>query len=430
MAQPVRIVIVGGGIAGILLATRLGDQLGRTGRARITLIDSSPTHIWKPMLHTIAAGTRDVQQQQVIYLAHAREHGFTYQPGEMIGLDRSRRLVRLAEIRTPEGEVILDPRTVEYDVLALSLGSRANDFGVPGVKEHCHFIDSQKQAEAFNVALRTRVFRSVAKDEALRVAIVGAGATGVELSAELSRLLEVASSYGDPAVRERLSLTLLESGSRVLTSFPSEISARSQRQLEHIGFRVLTSTRVTAAEANGFRHDEGALTEADLMVWAAGVKAPDFMSHLGGLETNRSNQIVVGAGLQSSRDDRVFALGDCASLTVAGHERPLAPTAQVATQQAEHLSRHLPGWLAGKPIPDFAFHDFGSLVSLSDYNAFGTLGRFGFFRGGFIRGRFAQLSHAMLYRRHQQALHGMRKATLLWAAEQINGLVQPKIRLA
>jgi NADH dehydrogenase len=192
---------------------------------------------------------------------------------------------------------------------------------------------------------------------------------------------------------------------------------------------VLTSTRVISAETGGFRYDSGMLAEADLMVWAAGVKAPDFMSDLGGLETNRSNQIVVSARLQSTRDDHVFAVGDCASLTPAGHERPLAPTAQVATQQAEHLANHLPGWLAGKPLPDFIFRDFGSLVSLSDYDAFGTLGRFGFFQGGFIRGRLAQLSHAMLYRRHQKALHGFRKATLLWSTEQINGLVQPKIRL-
>src|ERR1700681_2254071 len=103
MSQAVRIVIAGGGIAGILLATKLGDQLGRSGRATVTLIDRSPTHIWKPMLHTIAAGTRDVQQQQVIYLAHARDHGFSYRPGEMCGLDRSARSVQLAELRTPDG---------------------------------------------------------------------------------------------------------------------------------------------------------------------------------------------------------------------------------------------------------------------------------------------------------------------------------------
>ena len=428
MSQPVQIVIAGGGIAGILLATRLGDQLGRSGRAAVTLIDSSQTHIWKPMLHTIAAGTRDVQQQQVVYLAHAREHGFTYLPGEVRGLDRELRRVELGEIRTPEGEVIIEPRTVDYDVLVMSLGSRANDFGMPGVKANCHFIDSQHQAENFNRVLRNHVLRSVAKDEALRVAVVGAGATGVELSAELSRLLEIASRYGDPSMRSRLSLTLLEGGPRVLPAFPPQISDSSQQQLERIGFRVMTSTQVTSADANGFRHNDS-FVEADLMVWAAGIKAADFVSNLAGLETNRSNQLIVDTTLQTTRDDHVFAIGDCASLTPEGHERPLPPTAQVATQQAEHLARHLPRWLEGKPLPEFVFRDFGSLVTLSDYNAFGTVGRFGLFKGGIIRGRAAHLGHAWLYRRHQKALHGVSKATLLWTAEQINGLVRPKVRL-
>ena len=81
-------------------------------------------------------------------------------------------------------------------------------------------------------------------------------------------------------------------------------------------------------------------------------------------------------------------------------------------------------------MPPFRFRDLGELVSLSDYNAFGTLGRFGFFKGGFIKGRFAQLSHALLYRQHQLSLHGPRRAALLWMAERINGLVQPSIRIS
>lgn len=424
-----RIVIVGGGIAGLLLATRLGDTLGRSGRAQVTLIDRNATHIWKPMLHTIAAGTRDVQQQQVIYLAHAREHGFDYQPGEMEGLERDARVVRLAELRAASGEVVIGARTIEYDVLVLALGSRANDFGTPGVLEHCHFIDSQKQAEVFNDALRIRTFQSVIANRPLRVSIVGAGATGVELAAELSRLLELAASYGDPDIRSRLNLTLYESAPRILAAFPPAVSESGEAQLRRIGFNVQTGTRVAAAGPEGFTLADGRTQPADLMVWAAGVKGPDFLGRLDGIAANRSNQLSIRPTLQTLDDDRIFALGDCSTLTLPGAERPLAPTAQVATQQARFLVRHLPDWLASGKLPDFEYHDRGALVSLSDYNAFGTLGKFGFFRGGFIKGRFAQLSHAMLYRQHQQALHGFRRATLLWTAERINGFVQPRIRL-
>lgn len=425
-----RVVIVGGGIAGILLATKLGHQ-ARAGHALdVTLLDKSPTHIWKPMLHTIAAGTRDVNQQQVSFIAHAAAHGYTYQPGEMCGLDRNRKRIELAELRAPNGELVLPSRSIDYDVLVLALGSRANDFGTPGVTDHAHFIDSQAQATRFNDILRARLFRSIARDEAFRVAIVGAGATGVELSAEMSRLLEIASGYGDPTVRERLELTLIESGPRVLAAFPPSISEQTESVLTKMGFRVMTSTRVTGAAEGGYRHDDDRFVPADLMVWAAGVKAPDFMSGLAGLDTTRSNQVIVGPTLQSHVDEAVFAVGDCASLQLDGEARPLPPTAQVATQQAEHLAAALPGWFEGRALPPFAYRNFGSLVSLAEYDAFGTLGQFGLFKGGNIRGRLAQLSHAMLYRRHQQALHGFGRASLLWAAERLNGLAQPKIRLA
>ncbi|MDR5777567.1 MULTISPECIES: NAD(P)/FAD-dependent oxidoreductase [unclassified Caballeronia] len=430
MKKPVRILIVGGGIGGLLLATKLGRRFRQSADASVTLVDSSATHIWKPMLHTIAAGTRDVHQQQVSYVAHAKDHGYAYYPGAMCGLDRRKKRIILEELRTPDGELVLSSRTLDYDVLVLALGSRANDFGTPGAQAHCHFIDTQKQAERFNEILRARLFRSVARNETFRVAIVGGGATGVELAAELSRLLEVASGYGDPTIRKRLELTLIESGARVLSSFPSKISVSSEELLKKMGFRVLTSTRVSGVEKRGFCYGDGERVPADLMVWAAGVKAPDFLHEISGLETTRSNQLVVRPTLQTTRDDHIFALGDCSSLKSRDADRPLAPTAQVATQQAEYLARALPTWLVGKPVSEFSYHNLGALVSLANYDAFGTLGQFGFFKGGFIHGRLAQLSHAELYRRHQRAVHGVGKAALLWGAEQLNRLAQPKIRLA
>jgi len=425
-----KILIVGGGVAGLTLATKLGKQMGRSDRAEVTLVDRSPTHIWKPMLHALAAGTWDAQQQQVSFLAHARAHHFIYQPGDICNIDRDAREVTLAPITLPGGEVLVQQRTLHYDVLVMAIGSRANDFGTPGVVEHCHFIDSQIQADTFNQTLRARVLRSVVANETLHVAIVGAGATGVELCAELSHLLELAAHYGDKHIRQRLNLTLIESAPRILAAFPERISASSAEQLRRIGVEVHVNTRVVAAEAEGLRLGDGRLLPAELMVWAAGVKAADWLAQLPGLQATRANQLLIGPTLQTLTDPSIFAIGDCASLNAQENGKPLPPTAQVANQQAEHLARHLGRWLDGTALPPFVFRDMGSLVSLSDYNAFGTLGKFGFFRGGFLKGSFAQASHAYLYRRQQIGLHGLRRAGVMWLAETLNKLVRPPIRMS
>ena len=425
-----KVLIIGGGVAGLTLATKLGDQLGRSGKAEITLVDRSPTHIWKPMLHALAAGTWDAQQQQVSFLPHARRHCFNFQPGDICGLNRSSRTVTLAPFTLASGEVVVEQRTLEYDVLVLAIGSRANDFDTPGVAETCHFIDSQVQADAFNEMLRARLLRCVVEKETLRVAIVGGGATGVELCAELSRLLDLASNYGDNELRQRLHLTLIESAPRILAAFPERISASSAEQLRGIGVDIHVDTRVVSAEPSGFRLGDGRLLPAELMVWAAGVKAADFLARLPDISTTRTNQVLVRPTLQSEEDPNIFAIGDCASFVPTDGGKPLPPTAQVANQQAEHLSRHLGQWLEGAALPPFVFRDMGSLVSLSNYNAFGTLGKFGFFRGAFLQGNFAQASHAFLYRRQQVGLHGLCRASLMWLAEALNKLVRPPIRLS
>jgi NADH:ubiquinone reductase (H+-translocating) len=419
-----RIIIIGGGVAGLILATRLGHVLGRRGLARVTLIDRSWIHVWKPMLHTFAAGTSNIYEQQVQHLAHARTHHFEYVPGQVEAIDRAARRVRLAPLRVAS-EIVAGVRELDYDVLVLAFGSRANDFGTPGVVEHCHFIDSHDQADEFNAALRANVVRSYAEGGNIDIAIVGGGATGVELAAELTRMVDLAAGYGGADIRRRLRLTLLESSPRILHAFPEEISTSAATQLRALGVDVRTGVKVVAADPEGYLLKSGERVPAALKVWAAGIRASDGFGE-SGLELNRAGQVMVGPNLLAKGEQSVFALGDCASLVP-----PLPSTAQVANQQALHLIRHLPAWLRqGKPVPPFRFRDLGALVSLSDYNAFGTLGRFGFYKGGFIKGRFAQLSHAVLYRRHQLSLHGSRRAALLWLSERIKALVQPKIRIS
>lgn len=376
-----RIVIVGGGIAGLLLATSLGRSLGRRGEARITLVDRSFTHVWKPMLHTFSAGTRDVHLHAVRLLAHAQSNGYAFEPGEFVGVDRAHRCVKLGGIVASDGSILVEPRSLPYDWLVFSLGSGINDFDTPGVREHAHAIDSQAQAEAFNQALRGQLLRAALHDTDVRVAIVGAGATGVELAAELSDLMEQASGFGDSAIRKRLKLSHYEGGSRILGAFPERISESAHRKLERLGFEVKTGSRVEAVTPAGVKLADWGMAPAYLTVWAAGVKASAVLAGIPGVATNRLNQVNVSPSLHAVGDDRILAIGDCASLTIEGSERPLPATAQVATQQAQYLAENFEHILAGRPIPAFAPRDFGALVSLGKYNAYGTLGAAGVLSG-------------------------------------------------
>lgn len=429
-----RIAIVGGGAGGVHLATRLGGRLGR-GRARqaeILLIDRDSTHIWKPRLHEVAAGTLDTGQEQLGFVVHAHRHGFRFLPGEMVGLDREVRRVRLGPLRDRSGAEVLGPRDADYDVLVLAVGSRANDFGIPGVREHCHFIDSRNQAEEFNTALRNETIRCLAAEGSatLDIAIVGAGATGVELSAEISTALDLAGGYGFPGLRDRLRLTLIETAPRILGALPERVAEASRQELERQGVTVLTGAQVVSVDAAALHLKDGSNIPAKLKVWAAGVAAPAFLPELGGLESARSGQLVVRPTLQTTRDDRIFAIGDCAWFVPPGEERPLGATAQVAQQQARHLARAIPALLEGRPLPDFSYEHKGALVALGHYNAFGSLGRLGLLGGGtFIQGRIAQLSYDSLYRRHQLALHGFWRSLLFWASDLLRRASTPPVRL-
>ena len=354
-----RIVIVGGGVAGLLLATRLGPRLARM-RGRVTLVDRSWTHVWKPMLHTFAAGTWNVHQQQLHYLLHARTHDFEYIPGHLEAIDRAAKRVRLAPMHGA-GEAIADARELEYDVLILAFGSRANDFGTPGVAEHCHFIDSQDQADTFNARLRAHVARSVFQNRMIEIAIVGGGATGVELAAELSRMVEFAAGYGEVDIRRRLRVTLIESASRILGAFPDAVSTSAAAQLRALGVEVRMGVRVVAADAHGFLLDGGERIPAALKAWAAAYARPLRSKERTGVRSRGPGR--GSADPLASNDPSIFALGDCATFMPEGADRPLPPTAQVANQQALHLIRHLPAWLQMASRPSFRFRDFGVLVA-------------------------------------------------------------------
>jgi NADH:ubiquinone reductase (H+-translocating) len=432
------VVIVGGGAGGLELATKLGDTLGRRRRARVTLIERERTHFWKPHLHEIAAGSIDLGSSETNYIAQAHWHHFRYCTGEMVGLDRTRRVVKVAPYIDEDGDRVAVAREFRYDTLIIAIGSLTHDFGVPGVREHAIALETKGQAARFhrrlvNACIRAHAQPGPVRPEQLRVVIIGAGATGVELAAELHRTTRTLVSYGLDGIKpdEDLKITLLEAADRILPALPERLSNGALRLLEKLKIDVRTHARVAEVLPHGVRLEGGATILAELVVWAAGVKASEVLSQLDGLETNHLNQLVVSPTLQTTRDASIFALGDCAACPWIGKPAGtlVPPRAQAAHQQASLMCGQVKRRLAGRPLGPFRYRDFGSLVSLGRYSTVGNL--MGALVGGnlWLEGYFARLMYLSLYKMHELALHGFWKVALDTVARLITRRTEPHVKL-
>ncbi|GAB2928505.1 NADH dehydrogenase [Hafnia psychrotolerans] len=428
-----KIVIIGGGAGGLELATSLGHKLGRKKRAEIVLVDRNHSHLWKPLLHEVATGSLDDGVDALSYLAHARNHGFIFQIGSLVNINRETQTIQLAEILDERnGEVLVPARDIAYDQLVIALGSASNDFGTPGVKENCIFLDNPHQAHRFHNEMLNLFLKFSAnpdKQKKVNIAIVGGGATGVELSAELHNAVKQLHSYGFEGLNSQaLNVTLVEAGERILPALPPRISSAAHQELTKLGVRVLTNTMVTSADQKGLNTKEGEVIEADLMVWAAGIKAPDFMKDIAGLETNRINQLVVEPTLQTTRDPNIFAIGDCASCPQkSGGFVP--PRAQSAHQMASRCFGNIMAQRNGQSLKEYVYKDHGSLVSLSRFSTVGSL-MGNLMKGSMmVEGRIARIVYVSLYRMHQIALHGYTKTGLMMLVGGINKVIRPRLKL-
>ena len=430
-----KIVVIGGGAAGLELVTALGDSLGKGGEADVTLVDRTRTHLWKPMLHAVAAGSMDPSEHELDYLAQAHWHRFHYRYGEMTGLDRAKKEVHLAPTFDEEGRQITPQRSFGYDTLVIAVGSVTNDFGTPGAAEHAVPLETAQQAVRFNRRLVNACIRANAQDEPVRpgqlhVAIVGAGATGTELAAELHHTVREVVTYGlekiDP--EKDIRIILIEAADRILPALPPRISDATLDLLKRLKIDVRTGAPVSEVRADGIRLASGDFVPSELVIWSAGVKAPDFLRNLDGLEVNRLNQLVVTSTLQTTKDPDVFAIGDCAAAP-RGDGQTVPPRAQAAHQEAAHLRKQLRRRIEGKPLEPFAYRDFGSLVSLGKYSTVGSLMGFLVGKGMFVEGLFARLMYKSLYKMHQVALHGGAKTLVGAIGRGLSRRAEPMVKL-
>lgn len=422
MASEHRIVIVGGGAGGLELATKLGDS-SESSNTSIILVDKNRTHIWKPKLHEVAAGSMDLADQELDYIAQAHWHHFKFRLGELISINRERKQIQIAPVVDEAGELVTPIQIIPYDTLIISIGSLTNDFGTQGVAQYAQRLESLADAKRFHLRLVNACLRAQAQIDPLaphqlKVAIIGAGATGVELAAELHRTTRAIISFGMDRVdpEKDLKVILIEAAPKILPALSDRISTAAQKLLVDLGVEVITNAKVQKVLSDRVVLSDGVEIPAELIVWAAGVKAPDFLRDIAGLETNHVNQLVVLPTLQTTFDPNIFAIGDCAACPWPeannGKGSFVPPRAQAAHQQASHLYKQVKQIIRHEPLKPYKYRDFGSLVSLGEYSSVGSM--MGGLIGGslMVEGLLAKSMYISLYKLHQLALHGWVKVAL------------------
>lgn len=431
-SPPHRVVIVGGGAGGLELATELGRK---HGRQHVTLVDSHMLHIWKPTLHEAAAGTVDVQQEGLSYLMLASLSRFNFVLGPMQGLDRARRVVHIGAVPDPSGQPLLPERDIPYDTLVIAVGSTSNFFGTPGAREHAITLDTPESAEQFRLTMlqaMVKVDQAKTRDPQakLNIAIVGGGATGVELAAELREASRLVAAYGlsnfDP--RKDLAIRIIEGAPRILAALPERLSRAAQRRLESLDIAIESGCLVSQVTEDAVHTKDGRTFPADLCMWAAGIKGPDVLGNLD-LPRNRAGQLEVDARLQTE-DPHILAFGDCAAAP-RPDGKVVPARAQAAHQEASYLRRRLSARIAGKPEPrdDFVYKDHGSLVALGRERGVGSLMGALLGRGFFVSGTIARWMYASLHLMHHRTVLGFSRTISLALARLLTRRTHPRVKL-
>jgi NADH dehydrogenase len=429
-----RIVVVGGGAGGLQLVTRLARTLGKKGAASITLVDEALSHVWKPSLHEYAAGTKG-SDAEVSFLEHANRNGYNFRLGRFAGVDSAAQTVKLAPILDAERSIIAPAREIPYDYLVIAIGSRSNDFGCKGVAENCWFLDTpaqsrRLQSELLGLCLRleTGVFGDDKSD--LNVCIVGGGATGVELAAELREATEQLGLHGIDKLRSphSFNITLIEAGPRLLAALPEEIAEKVSRKLSGIDVSVRVSARVREVSKSEVLLEDGTVFPSEMTIWAAGIKAPDALRNLDSVEHGSLGRLKVDQTLLLSGRTNIFAFGDCAECHWPEMDMALPPRAQVAAQQASFLASQLRRIVENRQLEEFKYVDRGSLVSIANSSAVGAfMGKaFGTFT---VEGWFARMSYRYLHFAHESAVQGLFRAGLRMVLSKAMTRIRPRLKL-
>lgn len=425
------ILVLGGGAGGLELVVRLARKLRRASDTDVVLVDKNPTHIWKPLFHEVATGSMNSHHDEASYRMLARKHGFRFVLGVADAIDLEARNIHLGAIMDDDGREMVPHRSLSYDTLVVAVGSLSNDFGIEGVRDFSKQLDSREQAELFHKNFAAQLHRVNSSDDPrarLSIAIVGGGATGVELAADMHNVVHRLREFGfDNFSKERLNVSIIEAAPELLPRLPERIGVSVRRELIRIGVTVRTGTVVSRVSRDAVTTADGQSIAADISVWAAGVKAPAWLTG-SGFPVDKLGRIKVDDTLTVQGFDNVMAIGDCCvCLMEDGTEVP--PRAQAAHQMASIAARNILARRRGKTLKPFTYRDFGSLVSLSNFSTIGNL-MGNLVRGTvFVEGWLARLVYLSLYRMHQAAIHGKFSTLLIMIGDRIYKATRAEVKL-
>jgi NADH dehydrogenase len=353
-----QVVVAGAGYAGLHVALRLTTKLRDNPKIELTLVDRHDYHQALTELPRVAGGTRAADAVR-IPLQDVLATRLRFVQTEINGFDLAGR--RLLTGAGPIG----------WRRLVLALGSRPNDFAIPGLAQRTLSLYSTSDAERVWAAVNEALTAAAAATEPERqrclatVVIGGGGATGVELAGELAEMLpEVAAGHG--LATDRPAVLLVEAGPTILAGSSPQLIDKAARMLSDLGVQVRTGAAIEAVTQDGFRLTDGQLVEGGVFVWAGGVKAPELVAD-SGLPTGHNGRVKVDRYLRALDHPDTYVAGDLASVVDPRTGHVLPPLAQVALEEGETVARNIDAELSGRPLEEFAFHDKGFVVSVGTH---------------------------------------------------------------
>jgi NADH dehydrogenase len=384
-----RVVIVGGGFAGLNLAKSL-----RHSPVRITLIDRRNFHLFQPLLYQVATGALSPANIAApLRGILGRQPNCQVLMGVVVGFDLDRQVVCLKD------------EQVEYDTLVVAAGARHSYFGHPEWETLAPGLKTIEDATEIRRRVLTAFEEAERTDHAeqrrawLNFVIVGAGPTGVELAGALAEIARHSLRHdfrqiNPPDAR----ILLIEAGERVLPSYPPDLSLKAQASLESLGVTVRRGTMVESIREEGVllrSKTESEFVCAHTILWAAGVQASPLASALAeasGATMDRADRILVEPDLSLKGHPEVFVIGDMAHYASA-HDKPLPGVAPVAISQGKFVARLIDRRLRGRPLPTYRYRDPGNVATIGKSAAVADIGRLHF--SGFLAWVLWLLIHLM-----------------------------------